>query len=210
MTESPIAGNQGPATDKHNEPVIDPTKNVLDLVAAETKRQDDLRAAESLHIRDMLNLRAEFAKELRAAEDIRQQTVNQEKFASIETQLSLVERQRVEQKQDTKAAVDAALAAAKEAVKEQTTASQLSIGKSEASTKEQLTQLSATFTTAQSGMSAALVGLTTRVERIENARTAVVDQRTDTRGNVGMVVGLVGGSIGVLSLIVSVVVYLIR
>lgn len=41
-TDTP-AGNQGPATDRYNEPVIDPTKNVLDLVEAAINRQDDLR-----------------------------------------------------------------------------------------------------------------------------------------------------------------------
>jgi hypothetical protein len=199
MTEEP-RGSTGPATDRHNEPVIDPTKNVLDLVTAAIQRQDDLRQAESSHMRDLLALRAEFAKELRSAEDRRQETVNQEKFASVETQLALVERQRVEQKADTKAAVDAALAAAKEAVKEQTTASQLSIGKSEASTKEQLNQLSATFSTAQAGMNAAIINLTTRVERIENARTAVVEQKVDNRGTVGMIVGAFGILIAIIGL----------
>src|ERR1035437_10183675 len=47
-----------------------------------------------------------------------------EKFASVNTQLQLIERQRVEQKKDTKDAVDAALTAQKEAVREQTIASE--------------------------------------------------------------------------------------
>ena len=197
------AGNQGPATDRYNEPVIDPTKNVLDLVRAETKRQDDLRQAEANHLRDLLQLRAEFAKEIRQAEDLRQQTVNQERFASFETQLDLVERQRVEQKKDTKDAVDAALAAAKEAVKEQTTASQLSIGKSEASTKEQLNQLSNTFATAQQGQSQAIISLTTRVERMENARTNAAEQKTEIRSSASNVYGLVGMVGGLIAVIIA-------
>jgi len=60
-------------------------------------------------------------------------SLTDERFASAE-------HQRIEQKQDTKAAVDAALSAAKEAVKEQTTASGLSISKSETATREQLAQ----------------------------------------------------------------------
>ncbi len=71
-----------------------------------------------------------------------------EKFSSIEGRLQLVEQQRVEQKADTKAAVDAALTAQKEAVKEQTTASERAIAKSEASTTKQLEQLATTFQTA--------------------------------------------------------------
>jgi hypothetical protein len=75
-----------------------------------------------------------------------------EKFSSIDRQLQLVEQQRVEQKQDTKAAVDAALTAQKEAVKEQTTASERAIAKSEASTTKQLEQLATTFNTANKAL----------------------------------------------------------
>lgn len=54
-----------------------------------------------------------------------------ERFNSIDDKFLAVEKARVEQKNDTKAAVDAALIAQKEAVKEQTLASEKSIFKSE-------------------------------------------------------------------------------
>ena len=107
---------------------------------------------------------------LMEAEVKRVEDVTIEKFASVKEQFNLVERQRVEQKKDTKDAVDAALAAAKEAVKEQTTASGLSITKSETATTEQLKQLTTTFNTAIAGLTALLTNLTTRVERIENIK----------------------------------------
>ena len=69
------------------------------------------------------------------------ETLTDEKFAAAE-------RQRLEQKQDTKAAVDAALTAQKEAVKEQTTASERAIAKSEAATNKQLEQQQVTVSTA--------------------------------------------------------------
>jgi len=56
------------------------------------------------------------------------------KFIQIEKQLIAVEAMRVEQKADTKAAVDAALTAQKEAVKEQTSAFREAVAKSEAAT----------------------------------------------------------------------------
>lgn len=37
--------SKGPSTDRHNSPVVDPTPNVMELVAAANKRQDDLRDA---------------------------------------------------------------------------------------------------------------------------------------------------------------------
>ena len=65
----------GPSTDRHNDPVIDPTKNVLDLVESAIQRQDDLREVETAHLREvvtlyheMADLRAEHARELREAE----------------------------------------------------------------------------------------------------------------------------------------------
>jgi len=58
--------------------VIDPTENVLDLVEAAVRRQDDLRAAaeklydtEVKHLNHMAELRAEFSKELRELESKR-------------------------------------------------------------------------------------------------------------------------------------------
>lgn len=42
----------------------DPTSNVLMLVEAANRRQDDLRAAESRRVNEMMELRAEHAKEL--------------------------------------------------------------------------------------------------------------------------------------------------
>jgi hypothetical protein len=63
-------------------PPIDPTKNVLEHVAAAVQRQDDLRNAEAKHVREMMSseakhmrelmlLRAELGKQLRDAETAR-------------------------------------------------------------------------------------------------------------------------------------------
>jgi hypothetical protein len=61
----------GPGVDAKGTPVIDPTQNVLDLVNAAIKRQDDLREAESRHMREITQLRAEYTAQLRAAETAR-------------------------------------------------------------------------------------------------------------------------------------------
>lgn len=52
-------------------PVIDPTQNVLDLVAAAIQRQDDLRAAADRHVREISELRADYDEKLRKAETAR-------------------------------------------------------------------------------------------------------------------------------------------
>lgn len=97
------------------------------------------------------------------------QRISEEKFNAVSGKFDLIERQRIEQKMDTKAAVDAALTAQKEAVKEQTTASERAIAKSEAATKEQLTQLSATFTQAIKGLTDILNDTKERVSKGESA-----------------------------------------
>jgi len=104
--------------------------------------------------------------------------ITAEKFNAVTGQFELIERQRVEQKMDTKAAVDAALTAQKEAVKEQTTASERAIAKSEAATKEQLNQLSATFTAAIKGLTDILNDTKERVSKNESARQGSGDTVT--------------------------------
>jgi hypothetical protein len=61
----------GAGVDSAGNPVLDPTKNVLDLVDAAMRRQDDLREMESAHIREILTIRGEFMEQLRRAEAAR-------------------------------------------------------------------------------------------------------------------------------------------
>lgn len=67
--------SDGPSTDSDNRPVIDPTENVLALVAAESRRQDDLRTADArLHenevacLKEIADLRERHSNDLRLAE----------------------------------------------------------------------------------------------------------------------------------------------
>ena len=103
---------------------------------------------------------------------LRQKAINA-KFDAVAREMQLVEHQRVEQKQDAMDSLAAALAAAKEAVKEQTTASALSINKSENATNEQLKQLTVTFATAIEGVNRTIVDLKERVGKNENVQAAV-------------------------------------
>lgn len=57
-------GNQGPSTDSHNDPVVDPTKNVLDLVEAEKKRADDIREIDAKWRDKLDDLRASHSREM--------------------------------------------------------------------------------------------------------------------------------------------------
>lgn len=66
MQESP-----GPGVDARGRPVIDPTKNVLDLVLAEGRRQDELREASARRLNDLASMRADYDDKLRQAEAAR-------------------------------------------------------------------------------------------------------------------------------------------
>lgn len=61
----------GPSTDRHNDPVVDPTKNVLDLVESAITRLNDLNNLDR-HWRDKLDdLRSDHNRQIRKAESDR-------------------------------------------------------------------------------------------------------------------------------------------
>jgi len=122
-----------------------------------------------------------------------------EKLRSVENSFDLVERGRVEQKVDTKAAVDAALIAQKEAVKEQTTASERAIAKSEAATTKQIDELNKTFSTLIEGVRREMGDLKERIgdvdasTRVYNASSVGGDTaKVRFQGTVFAVAGVVG------------------
>ena len=99
----------------------------------------------------------------------------------VDKEFELVERQRVEQKKDTKDAVDAALTAQKEAVREQTVASSLATTKSETATLKQIEQLSLSFTTAVEALRRSIDEVKERIGEVDrNLRDAATlsDQKT--------------------------------
>lgn len=93
VSREPTGGSSGPATDRHNDPVIDPTENVIALSEASNKRQDDLRVefgirinSELRHLREMAKLRAEHSKEIRQLNDDRLEKIRQVDVAAAKTE----------------------------------------------------------------------------------------------------------------------------
>jgi cell fate (sporulation/competence/biofilm development) regulator YmcA (YheA/YmcA/DUF963 family) len=146
-----------------------------------SKLTTDALNREITHVVDLFNIRLQGMTETR-----------DEKFATVKQQFDLVERQRVEQKSDTKTAVDAALAAQKEAVREQTIASERAIAKSEAGTSEQLKQLGANFNTSLEGSRESIGDLKERLGRIE----AVKGNNQWLIGVGAILIGALAGIIG--------------
>lgn len=136
-----------------------------------------------------------------------------EKFRSIDIQLALIERQRVEQKNDTANAVAAALTAQKEAVREQTIASERAIAKSETATGKQLDQMTATFSASIGGVTDLLnelkdrIGkLDTRISNIEIAKQSVTESKTEFRGGTTTAVAIISAVVAVIAVIASIIV----
>lgn len=120
-----------------------------------------------------------------------------EKFSSIAREFDLLERGRTEQKADTKQAVDAALIAQKEAVKEQTLASEKSIAKSEAATAKQIDQLGINFNQAISAANATIADVKERLISVVSNKAGVTEQvattqatHADARGNINTLVAV--------------------
>jgi hypothetical protein len=144
-----------------------------------------------------------------------------EQFESIRTQLDLIERQRVEQKKDTKDAVDAALAAAKAAVQEQTAASEKAVDKSERASQENVKQQGNTFSLLIAGLTTSLGDMKdafTRelsdmklsISRIDSMKAGAVEVTTSQRLNLGAVWAAAGVLIGFAGLAVAITVAFTR
>jgi hypothetical protein len=126
-----------------------------------------------------------------------------EKFHSIETQFQLIERQRLEQKKDAKDAIDAALAAKNEAVKNQTESSEKAIAKSENSTKEILNQQNNTFSTAHDALLRGINELKERIIAIEQQRLGAKEDRGGLYSSIGMITLLISSIIGIITFVLS-------
>jgi hypothetical protein len=129
-----------------------------------------------------------------------------ERFRSVETQFALSERQRVEQKKDTKDAVDAALSAAKEAVQEQTKASAEAIGKSEAINSNTQSQLAAQFETGIKSVTEKFDDLKDRVLRLEQTRITEVASHETQRMDYGLLVSIASVFISIIAIVVVVLI----
>lgn len=181
--------------DAFGKPIIDPTKNVLDLVEAAIRRQDDLRAE---------------AVKLAASELARTEDVAAANIASIRRELAASEASRVEQKVDTATAVSAALSAAEKAVREQALASKEAILKSETGVAEQSRLNAATFKSDLAAVIQSLQDVKDRVGRMENIKQGGEDRRTDTRLNIGTIVGILGAVVAVLMLAAVIAIAVLR
>ena len=168
---------------RHWVPVPDPTQRTIEVLEREVKAIHEKLTTVVDALEDKLNAAMTHRAE-----------VTDSRFTAVKLQFDLIESGRIEQKVDTKAAVDAALIAQKEAVKEQTIASEKSISKSETSTTEAIKQLAVTFTASIDSVNRAVGDLKERVVGMEA-------QRAGAKDNTAAIIA----SIAVAGVIVSIV-----
>lgn len=165
----------GPAVDKQGSPVVDPSRNVLDLVDAAIQRQDDLRNAGERHTREIVALRADYDEKLREAETGRIDAIRQVDVGNV---------QRA-------AEVQAAQA--------------LSLASQVTTSAETLrTQVAAAANAATIALNAALEPIQKRIDDLTRvqyegvgSKTQVVESQA-TAGVSGMWVGIATGAIGLI------------
>lgn len=233
MTESSFG--QGPATNRNNEPVIDPTANVFQLVEAAIKRQDDLRDAETERVRDRLkseishlheliairseiaNIRANHARELREAEAARIDAIRAVDVAAVIQQAQAAETRAT--------ALAAQVTASAEAMRSQVAAAAAAAATALAAALDPVQKDIADLRRAQyeqAGSKAQVVETRSAAEDmapllalVEKLTTAQAEQRggqaqvVESRASTGAIVGVTGGVVAVLGLIITVIVVLL-
>jgi len=133
--------------------------------------------------------------------------VSSEKFAAIATQFTERDTRTEQAAQESRISLDAALAAAKEAVSEQNKANTLAIGKSEDATKERLDALTLLMTNSFAALDDKINDLKGRMDRGEGqgqgAQATRTEQREATTDYRAWIVALIATVIGVAGLIVA-------
>ncbi len=120
-------------------------------------------------------------------------SLKEEKFSKVYQMFELIERQRLEQKQDTALNVEKALSSAERAVREQNASNKESITKSETSTSKQLESLNEKINDVRD-----------RTTKIESVTSGISSAKTEQKTSIGLIAAIVFGVFGTIVGIVSV------
>jgi hypothetical protein len=124
--------------------------------------------------------------------------------ARIEMRLDLLDGRTAEQKSDTKAALDAALAAQKEAVASQTESANKSIDKSETATTERIKGVEALLATSTKATDDKITDLKDRVIAIEAVKLGNVEGAAIVHSSSSNTQALIASIAGVILVIIAV------
>jgi hypothetical protein len=128
--------------------------------------------------------------------------VTAEKFDAVNARF--VERDvRTEQTaMESRISLDAALAAAKEAVAEQNKANAQAIGKSETATQKQIDAMVQLMTTSNNSLEDKIADIKSRLDRGEGRDTGSANASTDRRSDIGAIIAAIAVVVTIIGLII--------
>jgi len=199
MTDTPSNGGAPPRVDPTTV-----TKEAIDAVKEDLRREMGTIVRE--RVTALEGLRTEVMSEIRRVND-----VSDQKFNGIKQQFEERDVRTENAAQESRISLDAALAAAKEAVGEQNKSNALSIDKSEVATQKQIDALVELSNTRTDALDARVSDLKGRLDRGEgtvrgedrSGAQAVAEkaQQTATRG---MIIATIGGGAYLVYLILAI------
>ena len=137
------------------------------------------------------------------------QTLSNERFRQFDTQFKERDLRSERESRDNKVAIDAALAAQKEASAKQDESNQKAIDKSEKATQDTIIKLEQLFATQNRAIGDGISDMKERVGRLETSTSTIREARTDYRAartdDRGLVFGVLGVLIGASGLVGAVV-----
>lgn len=197
-TSSTNGSSSGPAIDRKGAPVIDPTKNVLDLVEAAARRSDDLLA---LHMKRQDDLRSAYEKHTAITTDNSQKHLENilALTSKYEELLRLAETNRINaiRTVDVNAVAESARVSAAQAL---TLATQVTTVAEamRVSVANTATAFATSLATSLEPITAAIAAIQKNLYEQQGQKQAVVEQRVDRRDERGVSQWVITTIIGVV------------
>lgn len=184
---------------------LDGMDQAVKLVAADLALARHQADSDLVHFRDDRDRQNLALREILSAAVANVSEVTGEKFNAVDTRFQERDTRTQQAADESRISLDAALAAAKEAVSEQNKANTEAIRKSELATQKQIDSLVALMTTANRSVEDKIGDLKTRLDRSEGRGMGVTETHTESRLNVGQVLMAASVLIAIAGLIIALV-----
>jgi len=171
------------------------------LVAADVARISAGTESQTEHLRHDIDRQLAALREYLIEHINRVSDISSEKFVGIDTRFGERDERTAQAAQESRISLDAALAAAKEAVSEQNKANTLAIGKSEAATQKQIDSLVALMNTNNKSVEDKISDLKSRLDRGPIEQT--VANKAERRLDIGQILLAVSVVIAAIALVVG-------
>lgn len=175
------------------------------LLASELTLARQTADQRSLRSRDDLDRSVHALREVLSGDIKNVADVTSEKFNAVDTRFQERDTRTQQAADESRISLDAALAAAKEAVSEQNKANTEAIRKSELATQKQIDSLIALMTTANKSVEDKISDLKSRLDRGEGQTTGAADSHAESRLNIGQMLLVISVLAAIAGLVIAVV-----